>query len=347
MARSKKPTEEWQQRIDEARREAYERADSEPRLKRSERKRRRQSLRASGLEARARTRERIESSRRDPSETMIRVRGMIAETRRVLTPAGRAAGGLAGGTLSRIAHPITGLLLFMVRVPVALLAILVDLSSELSGSVARSAAAIAARVRPAGTVAFVCVGAVAGLIVSQFTDFAGLAVGADLYEGEVGTVAPAPLTDLQSAGSAHAYVLLGVAAAALVFTYLTLKGRWRFGRLVALSGAVTIGVTLLIDLPKGLDAGAEANAYFGAQAELLDGFWAQLACGAVLLAMGPLLGLYSRQASEQPSPRKSPSRGAKKRKAEVPGDSEEAREARRSARAKARSGTGGMAEASA
>jgi hypothetical protein len=44
-----------------------------------------------------------------------------------------------------------------------------------------------------------------------------------------------------------------------------------------------------VDAPKGLDEGTTAVAYEGAKATLLGGFWVQLACGALLVALGPLI----------------------------------------------------------
>ena len=55
-----------------------------------------------------------------------------------------------------------------------------------------------------------------------------------------------------------------------------------------------IAIALIIDLPKGLDEGAAAIAYDGAEASLLEGFWLQIATGAVLIASGLLLPRYLR-----------------------------------------------------
>jgi hypothetical protein len=83
--------------------------------------------------------------------------------------------------------------------------------------------------------------------------------------------------------------MLPVAALALVVIALAARGRWRLARLLVPLGIVVIAVSLLIDLPSGLDEGAASVAYEGAEASLLDGFWAQLAAGATLVACGPLL----------------------------------------------------------
>jgi hypothetical protein len=78
---------------------------------------------------------------------------------------------------------------------------------------------------------------------------------------------------------------------------LTLTGRWRLGRGIALLGVVGIAVSLIVDLPKGLDEGIPGIAYSGASAEVLEGFWAQLASSATLVVLGLLLGAYVRDAS--------------------------------------------------
>ena len=55
-----------------------------------------------------------------------------------------------------------------------------------------------------------------------------------------------------------------------------------------------IAIALIVDVPKGLDEGAAAVAYEGAEASLLEGFWLQIAAGAVLIACGLLLPRYLR-----------------------------------------------------
>jgi hypothetical protein len=53
-------------------------------------------------------------------------------------------------------------------------------------------------------------------------------------------------------------------------------------------------VALAIDLPRGLDAGRPGLAFSGSEAELLQGFWAEVAYSAVLVLCGGLLAHYSR-----------------------------------------------------
>jgi hypothetical protein len=156
---------------------------------------------------------------------------------------------------------------------------------------------IEATVTPVSTVAVVAAVAATCLGVSQFLDYHGVAVGARQYQGEVGVTAPVPIVDKATAGSAHSYLLLPVAAAALVLIALTALGRWRLGRMVAGLGLVGLIVSVAVDVPHGLDAGTAGVSFAGADAELLKGFWLQLTCSAVLLMCGLLLAAHVRAAS--------------------------------------------------
>jgi hypothetical protein len=156
-------------------------------------------------------------------------------------------------------------------------------------------------ITPPRAVGAVVLGAAVLLGVSQFVDYRGVGIGIPLYEG-VEAVAPAPQTDRQPAGSAHAYVLLPVAVLAIGALAFALRGRWQLGRAVSLLGAAGVAITLLIDRPKGLDEGTAALAFEGANAVLVEGFWAQLAASVVLLVTGLLLGRYVR--AEQPAERR-------------------------------------------
>jgi hypothetical protein len=162
-------------------------------------------------------------------------------------------------------------------------------------------------VTPRRAVAVVVLCAAVLLGVSQFVDYRGIGIGAPQYRG-VEAVAPAPQTDREPAGSAHGYALLGVAVLTIGALAFTLRGRWRLGRVVSLLGAAGVAVSLLIDIPKGLDEGTAALAFEDARAELIEGFWVQLAASAVLLVTGVLLGRYAR-AERQPAGR--PARRAK------------------------------------
>jgi hypothetical protein len=207
--------------------------------------------------------------------------------------------------LAAIAPAVVGALWLAVSAPLSLLvagvgaiesasARTADFAGTLSAGAAHRASAV---VTPVRAVAFACAAAAVALGVAQFTDYSGVAVGAPGYEGEVGTVARAPQTALETAGSAHFYLLLPLAAAALVLTRLTARGRWRLGRAIAAVGLAGIVVTLAVDLPQGLDAGRAGDAYLGTDARLIEGFWAQLAASVALVGLGPLLGAYVRRAA--------------------------------------------------
>jgi hypothetical protein len=203
---------------------------------------------------------------------------------------------------SWIAPYITGALLFVIKLVAALIALIAELGRVGVGWLAdraRTMATVTARwarvhVTPLSTVAFVGVAAAIGLGVSQFFDYHGVAVDAPNYAGEVGSVAPAPITGTETAGSAHLWVLIPIAAAAVLLVVATYRGQTRFAGAVALCGLLGLAVALAIDLPQGLDAGRPGLAFSGAQAELLQGFWAEVACSTVLMLCGGLLALYSR-----------------------------------------------------
>jgi hypothetical protein len=145
-------------------------------------------------------------------------------------------------------------------------------------------------ITPVRAAAAVSLFALAIIVFSQFTEYREVRAGVPAYIG-VESVAGAPRVEetVKDAGQAHAYLLLPVAALGLAFLAGALRGRWRLARLLALVGAVTIAVSLIVDAPKGLDEGVLAIQFEGAEARLLGGFWAQLSAGVVLLITGPLL----------------------------------------------------------
>jgi hypothetical protein len=149
-------------------------------------------------------------------------------------------------------------------------------------------------VTPARAVAAVAVVAAGVLAASQFIDYRSISVGIDAYAGSVGTVAPAPEVDSELAGSAHAWVMIPLAIAALVLVVLALTGRRRAAVGLVPIGLLAIAVALIVDVPTGLDEGDAAVAYEGAEASLLEGFWLQPAAAAVLIACGLLLPRYLR-----------------------------------------------------
>ena len=65
---------------------------------------------------------------------------------------------------------------------------------------------------------------------------------------------------------------------------------------MALAGLAGLAVTLLIDMPSGLDAGSAGARFSGAHAVLREGFYAQLAACAGLVICGAALWLDLRAA---------------------------------------------------
>ena len=133
--------------------------------------------------------------------------------------------------------------------------------------------------------------------ISQFVDYRGVAVGVADYAAyeDVGIVAPAPQVDRDPAGSAHAYLLVPVAAIALVLLVLCARGRWQLGWIVSLLGLFGIAVSLLVDVSAGLDESVQAIAYEGVEAQLIEGFYAQLFAAVVLVFGGLLVSRYARR----------------------------------------------------
>ena len=90
-------------------------------------------------------------------------------------------------------------------------------------------------------------------------------------------------------------------------------GRPRLAGGVAICGLVGLAVAIAIDLPQGLDVGRAGLAFTGTEARLLQGFWAEVACSAVLILCGGLLGHYSRGVSRERRRRRGRSGGAARR----------------------------------
>jgi hypothetical protein len=161
-----------------------------------------------------------------------------------------------------------------------------------------------ANVRPVHGALAVSLAAVAAIVAAQFLDYRAISVGAPEYSG-VEAVAPAPPIGEERTGSAHAWVGIPLAVAALAVIAGAMRGRWRAARLLILLGLAVVAISLAIDAPKGLDEGAARVTYEGARAELREGFWAQLVAGSVLILCGPLLS-----ASLRPSRRPAPAPGS-------------------------------------
>lgn len=144
-------------------------------------------------------------------------------------------------------------------------------------------------VTPARAVAVVALVAIGVLVASQWVDYRGVRIGNDAYSGDVGFVAPAPEVARQHTGEAHSWVMVPIAALALVVLAFALAGRRRLARLLIPLGVAVIAIAVLVDAPTGLDEGRAAIAYQGASAHLLEGFWLQIAAATGMIACGLLL----------------------------------------------------------
>jgi hypothetical protein len=264
-------------------------------------------------EARAMSRRRRREARRAvrPEQDLgARLRGAARETRRRLRPLGAPVAAF----FAWIGRPVARALLFIIQLIAALIAGVLKAGETVvrwGGAVLLSAALIVVEatrrhVNPRSTVAFVGVCAAVGLGVSQFFDYHGVAVDAPNYAGEVGTVAPVPITDRETAGSAHLWILLPVAALAAFLMIAAYRGRTRLAGGVAICGAIGLAVAIAIDLPQGLEVGRAGLAFNGTEARLLEGFWAEIACSAVLILCGGLLAHYSRGVTRERRRRRRP-----------------------------------------
>jgi hypothetical protein len=125
------------------------------------------------------------------------------------------------------------------------------------------------------------------LIVSQFVAYRSVEIGQPAYAGLA--AARPPRVGVETAGQAHSYLLIPIALLAAVAAVLALRpGRRGLGRAVIGLGLLSIALILLVDMPAGLDAGAQASRFAGATAVLDEGFYAQLAA-ATGLVIGGLL----------------------------------------------------------
>jgi hypothetical protein len=143
-------------------------------------------------------------------------------------------------------------------------------------------------VTPQRAIGFTVVAVGICLAVSQFVDYRGVEIGRSSY-ARLPDLAQPPTVDVRSAGQAHSYLLLplGLLAAALGALAMV-RDRRRLGLTVAALGLVALTVILLVDLPSGLDAGAETSRFAGATAVLEQGFYAELAAAGGLVLSGLL-----------------------------------------------------------
>jgi len=126
------------------------------------------------------------------------------------------------------------------------------------------------------------------LVVSQFIDYRAIEIGQPGYAGLPGA-AQVPTVDAETAGAAHAYLLVPVGLLAIALGAIgAVRSRPRLGLAVAALGLVAIAVILLVDRAAGLDAGAQSSRFAGATAVLDDGFYAELAAAGGLVLCGLL-----------------------------------------------------------
>lgn len=155
---------------------------------------------------------------------------------------------------------------------------------------ARAATRASAVLTPQRAICLAILAAAICLGVSQFTEYRAVEVGEPGYAGLPGGAA-APTVAGEEAGAAHAYLLLPVAVLAGLLALVVLRNGARrgLGRVVFALGALALAVALVVDLPAGLDAGAEEARFAGATAVLENGFYAELASAAGLMLGGALL----------------------------------------------------------
>jgi hypothetical protein len=158
---------------------------------------------------------------------------------------------------------------------------------RLGGATARGATRASAVITPERAICAVILASATCLVASQFVTYSSVEVGQPAYAGL--PAASPPKVGGESAGEAHAYVLIPLALLAAIVAAIALRtGRRGLGRIVFGLGLVSVAVVLLVDLPAGLDAGAQSSRFAGATAVLEEGFYAQLAASAGLL-IGSLL----------------------------------------------------------
>jgi hypothetical protein len=153
---------------------------------------------------------------------------------------------------------------------------------------ARAATRASTVLTPQRAIGFVIVAAGACLVASQFVDYRAVEIGQPGYAGLPGVARP-PALEIRTAGQAHAYLLVPLGLIAVALGALAARrDRRRLGFLVAGLGLLSTAVILLVDLPHGLDAGAQTSRFSGATAVLEDGFFAELAAAAGLVLAGLL-----------------------------------------------------------
>jgi hypothetical protein len=153
---------------------------------------------------------------------------------------------------------------------------------------ARGATRASAALTPQRAIGAVIVAAAGCLVASQFLDYRAVEIGQPGYAGLTSVTRP-PTVDVRTAGDAHSYLLVPLGLiAALLGALAAGRDRRRLGLTVAGLGLLAVAAILLVDLPHGLDAGAQTSRFAGATAVLEDGFYAELAAAAGLVLAGLL-----------------------------------------------------------
>ena len=260
--------------------------------------------------------QRIEARQRLRAETPkpdlgLRLSRVGYETRRRLRPVFAPVAAIA----ARVAPLISRSLLFVLQVIAAVIVLLLEAAQLLISGLRRLVVGVYATlatwtgryVTPRATVGVVGAAAAILLGVSQFADYHGVAVDTADYAGDIGRVAPAPITAQETAGSAHVWILLPIAALALLMVWGAYRGSRRYAAGMVICGIFGLGVALAVDLPQGLETGRAGLAFIGVEAQLLGGFWVEVFSSATLILCGCLLPLYSRGMS--PRKRRRPDDG--------------------------------------
>ena len=219
--------------------------------------------------------------------------GKLARMQPVLARRARRARAVASrwaGRLGRWARPPA-------RMAFRALAFAEPRLRRLGARTKRATIRLSAVITPERAICAVIVASSIVLIASQFVDYRGVEIGEPGYVG-LPDVASPPATNVEWAGQAHAFLLIPIAilAAALAFVAAR-RGRRGLGRLIFLLGLLSLAVTLLVDLPAGLDAGTAASRFSGATAVLYGGFYGELAAAAGLMLGGLLLVLAPKAAA--------------------------------------------------
>lgn len=152
----------------------------------------------------------------------------------------------------------------------------------------RAATAASAVVTPRRATGAVILAAGACLVASQFLDYRGVEIGQPGY-ADLPEVAKPPTVDVRTAGDAHSHLLVPVGILGALLGAACMRRerpRWALG--AAGLGLLAIVVILAVDLPSGLDIGAQSSRFSGASAILEDGFYAELAAAAGMVLAGLL-----------------------------------------------------------